>query len=214
MVIAMQQGCSPVPKSVFDFDDGTTQGWKITAVSDDKGKAYSPFFPLSHFEEAQYPDKFPMGDPENDKKGCLLIDGYQMSGWVQKSGFPDTAKYWEVTVYYTGLNAGNSTAWQKLKGVKVSLGDNFGVSPGHITANVGVRAKMGGKDSEIAELDAGGKPLFRPISHHSTGKWSHIDAKLSVPANAEVYQVWVRFRGEWKALYEGQLMIDQVAAVK
>ena len=214
IVLATLQGCAPAPKPVFDFDDGTTQGWKITAVSDDKGKAYSPFFALAHFEGAQYPDKFPMGDPPSDKKGSLLVEGGQISAWVQQSGFPDTAKYWEFTVYYTGLNANNSTAWQNLKGVKLSLGDNFGQSPGQITANVGVRATIGGKDSEIAELDAGGKPLFRPINHQSTGKWSHIDAKLNVPAKADVYQVWIRFRGDWEALYEGQLMIDQVAAVK
>ena len=214
VIVAMQQGCSAVPKAVYDFDDGTTQGWQITAVFDEKGTPYTPFFPLTHFEAAQYPDKFPAGDPLNDKNGCLAVQGGQMGPWAKQAGFPDTAQYWEVTVYYTGLNAWSSTAWQKLKGVKVTLGDVFSIPPGEVKANVGVRARIAGKDTEIAERNAAGQPVFHSINHQSAGKWTHLDAKLDVPANADVYQVWVRFRGDWKALYEGALLIDQVTAVK
>lgn len=205
-------GC-PGPLSVYDFDDGTTQGWKVTAIHDDKGKPYMPIIPVQHFEAAQYPGSFPTGDPLKDKKGSFLINPGQMGPWVSKSGFPSTSEYWEITAYYTGLDAKNSTVWQGIKGVEVSVGDDLGAEPGHIYANVGVSIDSGGKYTEIAELNSSGKPLFHPVAHD---KWTRISANLSVPKNAKVDQVWVKIRGDWKnyTLYEGQLMIDQVEPVK
>ena len=213
VILTFLVSCS-VPPSVFDFDDGTTQGWKVTGVFDDQGSIYTPIFPLSHLESAQYPASFPQGDPLNDKKGCLFVNGGQMGPWVTKSGFPKNSAYWEVTAYYTGLN--KSSAWQGIKGVKAAVGDNYGAVAGHLYVNIGVRAKVGGQDKVISELDAGGKPLFRPVNHQLAGKWSHLDVKLNIPPNAEIYQVWVKFRGDWQnyKLYEGGLMIDQVEAVK
>ncbi len=213
MFAASVAGCAQMPRSAYDFDDGTTQGWKVTAVRDDTGKVYTPIFPVQHAEAAQYPGSFPMGDPLKDKKGSLLINPGQMSGWVSVSGFPSASEYWETTAYYTGLTAYGSAIWQGIKGVAVSVGDDLGTAPGHIFANVGVSTDTGGKHVEIAELDSSGKPLFRPVAHD---KWSRISAKLNVPQNASVYKVWVKIRGDWKnyKLYEGQLMIDQVEPVK
>ncbi len=134
-VLVMMTECVATPRVVYDFDDGTTQGWKITAVADDKGVWHTPAFPLSHFEAAQYPNRFPGGDPPSDNKGCLYIDGGEMGPWQQQSGFPSSAKYWEVIAYYNGLNARKSNAWLGIKGVKASLGDNFGAVPGQLTAN-------------------------------------------------------------------------------
>lgn len=208
--------CSRVPLAVYDFDDGTTQGWKVSGTFDDKGSVYTPIFPASHFEAAQYPNSFPNGDPLNDKKGCLLINGGQMGYWAQTSGFPSNSEYWELTAYYTGLSAHKSTTWQGIKGVKASVGDNFGAAPGHMSANIKVRARIGGKEEVITELDASGNPLFHPVSHQLTGKWSHLSTNLNIPANSEVYQVMITIRGDWKtfALYEGAIMIDQVEPIK
>jgi len=216
VVLILLVGCLSPPRSVYDFDDGTTQGWKVTGVFDDQGNIYSPIFPLSHFEAAQYPNSFPNGDPLDDKKGCLLINGGQMGPWVTMSGFPATSEYWEVTAYYTGLNAWGSSTWQGLKAVKASVGDNYGAVPGHITVNIGVRATVAGQDEEITELDASGKPVYQPVNHQITGKWSHLTSTFNLPSNADVYQVWIRIRGDWKdySLYEGSIMIDQVEPVK
>lgn len=201
--------CPQVPLKVYDFDDGTTQGWKVSAIHDDAGNAYTPLIPVQHFEAAQYPGSFPGGDPLNDKKGSFLIFPNQMGPWVTASGFPPGSEYWEITAYYTGLDAYGSKAWQGIKGVEVSVGDNFGAEPGHIFVNVGVSTKTGSQYAQIVEQDLSGAPLFHKVAHD---KWSRISANLSIPQNATVYQVWIKIRGDWKSytLYEGALMLDQV----
>ena len=208
--------CARVPLAAYDFDDGTVQGWKISAVFDDQGKAYTPFFNILHFEAAQYPNSFPNGDPLHDLKGCFMINGGQMGPWVTKSGFPSNSTYWETTAYYTGLNAYDFSAWQGIKGVKATVGDCFGATPGHVTASIGVRAKAGGQDKVFVEKDASGKPFFQPVGNQLTGKWSHLTTTLAIPANADVFQVWIKIRGDWKSyhVYEGGIMIDQVEPIK
>lgn len=65
------------------------------------------------------------GDPLNDKKGCLFVNGGQIGAWIIKSGFPKNSQYWEMSAYVTGLNAYDFDAWQGIKGVKASVGDNY-----------------------------------------------------------------------------------------
>jgi hypothetical protein len=218
ILLTLFAGCVPYPRAVYDFDDGTTQGWTVTgAVADDKGNAYTPgLFTASHFEAAQYPNSFPGGDPLNDKKGCLLINGYQMGPWAEQSNFPSSSEYWATSAHYSGLDAHGSTVWQGIQGVKASVGDNYGATPGHVTVNIGVRARIGGQDEVIRELDASGNPLFHPVNHQTTGMWSNLNAKLNIPANAEVYLVFIEIRGDWKNYhtYEGSIMIDQVEPIK
>jgi hypothetical protein len=209
--------CKPGPLAIYDFDDGTTQHWTVSRVLDDKNNQYTdPLFTLSHFEAAQYPNSFPGGDPLNDKKGSLLLNGYQMGPWAQKFGFPNTSEYWYIFVSCGGLAGGGSKEWQGIKGIKASLGDSYGATPGHVSANIGVRAQVGGQSMLIMELDSSGNPLFHPINHQSTGKWTHLNATLNIPANAEVYLVYIWIRGDWKNYhtYEGALMIDQVEPIK
>lgn len=208
--------CLPAPRAVYDFDDGTTQGWDITAVSDDSGQFYIPIFPLQHNEATQCPNKFPQGDPLQDKNGALLINGGQMGPWATQSGFPANSQYWEVTAYYRGLDSQSSTTWQGIKGIKACIGDMFGATPGHVSANLGVRVKIGTADQEIREVDASGKPLFHAVNHASVGQFSQIQANLNIPSNATVYQVNVTIRGDWKSynLYEGGVAIDRVEPVK
>jgi hypothetical protein len=211
-------GCMPSPLLVYDFDTGTTQGWKVvSSVHDDKGVAYQPLlFTVSHFEGAQYPGHFPGGDPLNDKKGVLFVNGYQLGPWAQVSGFPATSEYWETSVYYSGLNVQGSQLWQGIKGVKAAVGDMYGATPGHVRANLGVAAMVAGKNEFFRETDANGQLLFHVVNHASTGQWSHITANLSIPANADVYMVFVELRGDWKNYhtYEGGIMIDQVEPIK
>jgi hypothetical protein len=211
-------GCLPQPRLVYDFDDGTTQGWHVTgAVHDDQGNAYTPgLFTASHFEAAQYPASFPGGDPLNDSKGSLRVDGAQMGPWAQLAGFPNGAAYWATSAQCSGLDAYGSTAWQGIQGVSAAIGDVYGATPGHVTANLGVRARVGGQDLLIREVDGAGKPVFHPVSHASTYKWTHVDSKLSIPPGASVYMVFIEFHGDWKNYhtYEGAILVDSVTPIK
>ncbi len=218
MAAPLLTGCMAHVRPVYDFDDATTQGWRLSgAVQDDQGNAYTPMlFSLSHFEAAQFPASFPGGDPLKDAKGALLVNGFQFDPWAQKFGFPNTSEFWEISTYYTGLDAYGSPLWQGIKGVKLAIGDMYGATPGHVTANVGIRVRVAGQDQLVRELDAAGKPLFHPVNHASTGKWSVISASLDVPPGADVYLVFVMIRGDWKNYhtYEGGIVIDQVEPMK
>ena len=208
LVLCVIANCAGVPRAVYDFDDGTVQGWKITGVFDDQGNEYPPFFNMEN--------SLPGSNLDHDTNGCLIIFGEQMGRWAAKSGFPPGSMYWETTVYYTGLNAYDSALWQGIKGVKVSIMENIGTVPGHVTAGIGVRVKIAGCDKEIVELDPNGNPLFHPINRLWKGEWSHLAARLIIPANAEVYQVRIKLRGDWQnyKFYEGGIMIDQVEPLK
>ncbi|MBN1386869.1 MAG: hypothetical protein JW965_00385 [Bacteroidales bacterium] len=199
-------GCRPTPLQIYDFEDGTTQGWKVTAVSDDQQNFYTPFFDLYH-----------SGKNQNLKSGYLVISGGQFGSWSQVSGFPEnTSKYWELTAYYTGLEAWGSDIWQGIKGVEADVQDDFGTGPDQIKVNIGLRVDLGGQSKEIAETDTQGNPIFHPINHASSGKWSNLKANLIVPSNAIVDQVWIKFKGDLNpGLYEGGgLYIDNVKPVK
>ncbi len=203
--VILSAGCQTSPLSIYDFDDGTTQGWKLTAVADDQQNFYTPFFDLLH-----------SGKKTNSKKGHLLISGGQFGPWAKLSGFPEkTSKYWELTAYYTGLYAYKSNLWQGIKGVEVDVMDEYGMGVNPVLVNIGVRVEIAGKDKNIMEVGTQGKPLFHPINHASTGKWSHLKANLNIPSNATVNQVWIKFRGSLNpGLYEGFLYIDNVKPIK
>lgn len=199
-------GCACLPPlPVYDFEDGTIQGWRLTAVSDDQQKTYTPFWDLDH-----------SGKNQNKKTGYLVIDGAQFGPWASQAGFPSGSQFWEVTAYNPCINSKNSVVWQGIKGVEVDLLDNFSMGTQPLKANIGVRVDVGGKYSEIMETDSQGKPLYHNINHAgSTSTWTHLKANLNIPSNAIVHQVWIKFRGSLNpGLWEGGFYIDNVKPVK
>lgn len=200
--IVFLSGCACLPPlKVYDFEDGTIQGWKITAVSDDQQNSYTPFWLLEH-----------SGTKKNNKTGYLVINAGQFSSWSTLAGFPGTSQYWEVTAYQPCLNAQKSLLWQNIKGVEVDLLDEFGTGKPALEATIGIRVEIGGQSKEIMEKDAQGNPVIHQINHASQGTWTHLKANLNVPSNAIVHQVWIKFRGDLKpGLWEAAgIYIDNV----
>jgi len=200
--------------SKFDFDDGTTQGWKHSVIHDDKNVFYYPpeFFTLSHFEGAQYPGSFPQGDNLTDKKGCLLLDGGQLSQQdLSKAGFPATSETWGVIASFTGLQ--NTSSWQNIKGVSAALGDNYAIEDGHLKATISVWVDDGTSMFEVYELDSSNQPVYHALKH---GSWTQITSNLKVPSGGKVFQVSIHIIGDWKdyKVYEGGICIDEVTPIQ
>jgi hypothetical protein len=197
------------PKPVFDFDDGTSQGWTGDGIFDDAGNKYDGgLYKVGHAEQHQYPGNFPCPphcDPLNDKKGSLCLSIAELQPSLSQFNFPSNSTYWEAKLVSPFL----SKLFQNKTEFCAYVGDMFGVQPGHIRAAMLLKVDIGGTLQQL--LPVGG--VTEQVV--SKDQWTKVSAKFSVPANASVRNIVVRIRGDWQSykLYEGAIFVDHVGAV-
>jgi hypothetical protein len=184
------------PTPVFDFNNGTTQGWTFDGVYDDAGKHYNGgFFPpnyLGNFQGTQ-----------------LVFAPNQLGLYLIQLGFPKTSKYWRVDLVSPNLGP----AWYGLKGIKASIRDQIGMVDAVLEVKPFVRYGVSGTEMETPAQGA-----FNPTLPHD--KWTVVSENMSLPAGATLLNIVLRIRGRWATpgspvlpLYEGQVYVDDVTKI-
>jgi hypothetical protein len=202
------QGSQPV----FEFDDGTTQGWTANGIFDDAGIMYggSKVISVNHAEQHQYPDKFPCPpncDPLNDKKGSLGLSLPHLQSTMPLINFPiNNSNYWHVELVSPTL----SNLFQNKSEFEAYIGDMYGVEPGHINALIVLMVDVGGTMQKIIPIGGIKQQLV------SKDMWTKLSAKFTIPANGYIKNIMIQIKGDWQnyRLYEGGIFLDHVAAVK
>jgi hypothetical protein len=201
------------PKSVFEFDDGTTQLWTGNGVFDDAGKKYDAgLYKVAHAEQYQYPDKFPCTnanplkyDPLNDKNGSLLLSIADLQVALPTFNFPANSNYWHIELISPTL----STLFQNKSEFEAYVGDMFGIDEGHITAELLLYIEDHGTINLLLPVGGGTEQII------AKNAWTKLSAKFLVPQGAYIRNAVIRIKGDWKIykLYEGGLFVDHVAGV-
>lgn len=203
------------PKPVFDFDDGTTQGWTANGIFDDAGKKYDgSLYKVAHGEEHQYPDKFPCTgvpskcDPLTDKKGSLLLSIAALQPSLPQFNFPTNSNYWQVELVSPSLS--KLKLFQNKSEFDAYIGDMFGTDPGHVRAVMLLNVDIGGSTKQVMPIGGVTEQVV------SKDAWTKLSAKFTVPAGGSIRNIVIRIRGDWKTykLYEGGIFVDHIAAVK
>lgn len=202
------------PQPVFDFDDGTTQGWIGNGIFDDAGKKYDgSLYKVGHGEQHQYPNKFPCTaadpskcDPLNDKKGSLSLAIAELQPSLPQFNFPSNSNYWQVELISPSL----SKLFQNKSEFEASIGDMFGVDPGHVRATLLLNVEVGGSTKQISPVGGGAEQVV------SKNSWTKVSEKFSVPPGGYIRNIVVRIRGDWQTykMYNGGIFVDHVAAIK
>lgn len=185
----------PTP-AVFDFNNGTTQGWTFDGVYDEAGKKYNS-------------TTFTAGMLQNFQGNTLLFFPSQLGLYLQQLGFPKTSGYWRVDLVSPNLGP----AWERLKGIKASVRDQIGLVDNVLEIKVFVRYGVSGTVKEIPVQAA-----FSPTLPHD--KWTVISENLSIPSGATLLNIVLRIRGRWATpgspviqQYEGQIYVDDVTKI-
>jgi hypothetical protein len=192
---------NPTPTSaVFDFNDGTTQGWTYNGhIYDDAGVNYGgKIFNPGMLKNIQKTLTF-----FPDQLGLYLTDP------TFALGFPLTSSYWRIDI--TSPNLG--PAWKGLKGIKVSIKDQLGMVDNVLELKVFVRYSVNGS---IMEVPA--KTGFNPKLPHNN--LTIVSENINLPSSASPLNIILRIRGKWKdpnspviQLYEGQVYIDDISKI-
>ena len=199
-------------KPVFEFDDGTVQGWTTDSIVDDSGNKYNGgLLKVFHAEQHQYPDKFPCAqdpskcDPLKDKNGSLGTSIAELQLSLPKFNFPSNSAYWQVDLVSPNL----TKLFHNKSEFEASVGDMFGIDPGHIKATLLLNIDAGGS---VTELPPVGGIVEQVVSKTS---WTKLSAKFAVPSGANIRNIVIRVRGDWQTykLYEGGIFVDHVAAI-
>ena len=188
---------NPTPVSaVFDFNDGTVQGWTFDGVYDDAGKKYNGTM-------------FPPKTLANFQGKEMIFNPNQLAVRLKQLGFPKQSAYWHVDIISPSLGP----AWVGLKGIEAKVKDDVGIVDDVVEARVYLRYSSGGTVTEIPALAA-----FKPNLKHNVQ--TSISETLTVPAGAVPQNIVIRVRGMWATpnspviqAYEGAVHIDDVAKV-
>lgn len=202
------------PKSIFDFDDGTAQGWTGNGIFDDAGKKYDgSLYKVGHGEQHQYPNKFPCTasnpskcDPLKDKNGSLLFSIAALQPSLPQFNFPGNSNYWQAELVSPTL----SKLFQNKSEFEVHIGDMFGIDQGHIRAGILLNVDVSGGVKQLAPVGGVTEKIV------SKDNWTKLSAKFTVPSGGYIRNIVIRIRGDWKTykLYEGGIYVDHAGAIK
>lgn len=187
---------NPAPvAAVFDFDDGTVQGWSFEGVQDDTGKKTNgALFPPSLL---------------TNTGGALVFAPGQLGLALKQASFSSTSAYWRVDLVSPNLGP----AWNGLKGIEFDVRDQIGLVDSGLEVLPFIRYAAGGQTVEVPS-----QAPFTPTLQHDT--WTTVSEVIALPAGATPMQIVLRVRGRWAtpgspeiALHEGQVFVDDVAKI-
>lgn len=209
------------PKPIFDFDDGTTQGWINAKLFSDQGSFIENLF-TAHWELHQCPNNFPCltkngpnCDGENDKKGSLMC-------LIPLDNVSTTSIFWRADLVSKDL----TNLFQSKSEFEAYIGQILCKENGHITADI--LLKVDGLQNPLEPIGGLTKTGI------SKDAWTHLSAKFAVPPNSYIRNIVIRIQGDWKGynkLYtynitnnvyspppgvytNGGIFVDYVAAIK
>jgi hypothetical protein len=206
----------------FNFDNGTTQGWRASNLMDDSNKQYCwpggfPVFVAEHWERSNYPVP-QLGTNQIDPTkniGCLMIRPTANSQLLIDDaglGFPADKK-WRVEIA-SGQTAADFSGIQGYKaGVCDQMSWGGKADTSQITATIFLRGEQNGKTIDIGEK-ANGEFVCSPLT--ASGKavnYDTISNKFTVPAGVKVRFIVIRIEGEYAKGYEGWILVDNVCPI-
>ena len=200
----------PVSKA-FEFDNGTTQGWTVSPMTDDSGKQYflpstppTSIFSVRHWERDQYPKQLGT-DPDSDKNGCLLVapsDTMQLSLNEPALDFPKTSK-WHIDIVSPNL----TNVFAGITSFEAHIADQLNQSSTpYIRATLLLRVMQNNTTVDIPEIGGSVKTPLQPK------QWTDISSNFSVPVVAIIKNLVIRLEGDYMLVYEGWLSVDHVCA--
>jgi len=190
---------------LFDFNDGTLQGWTLVGAYDEWLRGPFPHnFRLLWDDRTNYPNR-PFWDPWGDKKGSARM--YTSTGHGVNS--PYWHNWWVMRYLSPDLTA--STVWQSSAGFTVELCNAMSDA---IYANLLV--VVYDHDQHKERTFYSGSALL--MQHHTHRWWNHLEFKWAdisgFPNNYTVKRVMVQIWGRKSSYYTGSIYIDNVTPLE
>lgn len=197
------------PGSLYDFNTGKDQGWKLAGVycGDQPTQIQSLSGPpvwKDHTDTANQP----LQDPVGNGKGSV---SFPLSGFA---GCSSTCPWWRIDL--VSPNVESLTAWQNLKGYSAKLADRASTAPNITKVNAQLLLRVRKSDGSITylrEQDNAGKSVFCPIQ----SKWTNCTANFST-SGYTVLNLVVRTMGTCikpgSGFLEGGIYLDDVKGSK
>jgi hypothetical protein len=197
------------PGSLYDFNTGQDQGWKLDGVyCGDQTTQLQALSGPPVWQDHTDAANTPLQDPVGNGKGSVA---FPLMGF---SGCTGSCSWWRIDFVSPDLE--KISAWQDLKGYSAMLVDKASVSPQitKVNAQLLLRVKKAdGSITYLCELDAESKPVFCPIKN----AWTNCTAGIPT-AGYTVLNLVVRTMGTCikpnSGFLEGGLYLDDVKATK
>ena len=196
---------TPPPPEVFDFNDGTLQGWTMERAYDEHG--HGPFndnFFMNWADFTSFPNP-PSHDPWDGLKGSAFIGCWDGPGYSNWQG-----QYWIVKFKSPDLTT--NASWQQASGFTAKIGSQM--LGGNLWYNYFLF--VFDHDRNQYRYVGWGNPL-QPLLYYDTAHWNHASfdwtATPDLPQNYTVKHVYVCIWGQMSRRYNGRIFLDEVTPV-
>jgi hypothetical protein len=194
--------------TIFDFDDGTLQGWTLDGAYDEDGDGpFSSWFFTLWKDHVEFPN-MPGGDAVGDECGsmaCGTLGGHGINNpgavwWIMKFRSPDLS---------------TSPGWQAAHGFSVEIAECMAAMT-TLYANLYVRVY----DEDMAQdryFYSGTAESLTPCIYGGNNIWNHLSFTWSdidtFPTNYTIKEVMVYLWGRMNGGFEGGVYLDDVTAI-
>ncbi len=193
--------------AVFDFDDGTVQGWTMEGAWRGNGASYTgPYsnnFVFGWKDPVQYPG-IPGWDAVGDNEGTMQM--FTFGGHGITSG---TGDWWIMQLHSPDLTS--DSQWQGASGYSVEIAECMAAFVPDLYANLWVKVYDTdlGTDRYFYNNEA---QLLDHCVYNSEAVWNHLSFDWSgvLPANYIVREVFINIFGKIGSYYEGGIYVDHV----
>jgi parallel beta-helix repeat protein/predicted outer membrane repeat protein len=195
-----------VPAGVFDFNDGTVQGWTLQGAFDPE--IYNVTFPCNFIngwnDYFNYPE-VPGLDPVGNMRGSLQM--YTQGG----HGIDNPGGEWWLMQFHSP-DLSTSESWQRASGYSVRIAECMG--GGLTTLNANLFVKVHDLDLDRDRFFANGVAV--PLAHNSWSYHSHNWwGSTNFPTNYVVSEVFVDIWGlmAYGSYLSGGVYLDEVIPI-
>ena len=199
---------SPASATMFDFNDGTGQGWRRIGLYDDGGLTPIPGFfsddPAPFFDGQNSPGSPPTFDPIGDGIGSTGVGtgGFTTPASPTSSAF----LHWDLV----SPDLSSDVQWQGISAFTydVTGGGMFSVNGDNFVQAVLHIQKSDGSDSFFSDRIFNPIPISQPYNQSS---WTtHTVDMSSIPAGSTLLDVNLRIFFDTKEGYDGFIQVDNV----
>ncbi|MBN2103200.1 T9SS type A sorting domain-containing protein [bacterium] len=174
---------------IFDFDNGTLQGWTMQGIYayNTYPTVYNNPFTLTWDDATQYPGSSG-NDPAGNSMGSASV---YASNFTLPSNFSSGASYWLIDIVSPDVTSNQQ--WQDLTGISLNI-HAAGFHSGECSAQILINATRKSDAQEVwLQEYVSGQGVF----HSLTNGWNHIDADHFVNlSNYTINRVRVRVFGD------------------
>lgn len=197
-------------EDMFDFNDGTNQGWTIAgAYDEDFNGPFSSAFTYLWVDNTNYPNP-PGNDALGDDNGSISIFTYGGHG-VSNPG----AEWWIMRFYSPDLS--NEDTWQAAKGYTVEIAECM-ANMTSLYANLNVVVYDQDQDRNREFFNGNAQQLEHDSFNDGDAEWNHLifsdwTSISGFPENYTVKQLYVNIFGKMNGAHTGGLYLDEVVPI-